>query len=61
MARVTPIFSSFASGELTPRLDGRVDLQEIYFRGCRTLENDRQEVEYLNSALLKMEDRLESH
>jgi len=38
MAKTTFAFTSFAAGELSPRLDGRTDLQQ-YFRGCRTLEN----------------------
>lgn len=38
MARVSPIQTNFTAGELSPRLEGRVDLGK-YFNGCRTLEN----------------------
>lgn len=38
MPRTTFAFSSFTSGELSPRLDGRADLDK-YYRGCKTLEN----------------------
>jgi hypothetical protein len=38
MARVNHIVTTFNAGELTPRLDGRVDL-DFYRSGCRALEN----------------------
>lgn len=38
MARVTPIQTNFTSGELSPRLDGRVDFEK-YYNGCKRLEN----------------------
>ena len=38
MAKTTFGFSSFTSGELSPRLDGRIDLEK-YFSGSKTLEN----------------------
>ena len=38
MARAAPIQTNFTAGELSPRLEGRVDLQK-YQNGCRTLEN----------------------
>ncbi len=38
MARVSPIQTNFTAGELSPRLEGRVDISK-YFNGCRTLEN----------------------
>ena len=38
MAKASPSFSNFTAGELSPRLDGRTDLQK-YFNGCKTLEN----------------------
>ena len=38
MAKTTFGFSSFTSGELSPRLDGRIDLEK-YFSGTKTLEN----------------------
>ncbi|MFP4477323.1 MAG: ubiquitin-activating E1 FCCH domain-containing protein [Desulfatibacillaceae bacterium] len=38
MGRVNPIFTAFTAGELSPRLDGRVDLK-TYHQGCRVLEN----------------------
>ena len=34
----TRIITSFNSGELSPLLEGRTDIQKYYF-GCRTLEN----------------------
>ena len=34
----SPILTNFTAGELTPRLDGRVDLDK-YFNGCRSLQN----------------------
>lgn len=40
MARAAPAIVAFNAGELSPRLDGRVDLQDgKYGKGCRTLEN----------------------
>ena len=38
MPRSAPIFTNFTAGELSPRLEGRVDLQK-YPNGCQTLEN----------------------
>jgi hypothetical protein len=38
MANANPIFSSFNAGELSPTLDGRVDLQK-YGSGCKKMEN----------------------
>ena len=38
MPKASPIISSFSSGELSPLLDGRTDLEE-YTSGCRTLRN----------------------
>lgn len=38
MSRVSPIQTNFTAGELSPRLEGRVDLGK-YFNGCRVLEN----------------------
>ena len=38
MPRSAPIFTNFTSGELSPRLEGRVDLSK-YANGCKTLEN----------------------
>lgn len=38
MSLATPGISSFTSGEISPRLAGRIDLAR-YFTGCRTLEN----------------------
>ena len=38
MARSAPIFTNFTAGELSPRLEGRIDLQK-YANGCKTLEN----------------------
>lgn len=38
MSRVSPIQTNFTAGELSPRLEGRVDLSK-YFNGCRALEN----------------------
>jgi len=38
MAKASYAFSSFTSGEASPRLDGRVDLAK-YFSMCSTLEN----------------------
>src|SRR5690554_571077 len=38
MARVSPIQTNFTAGELSPRLEGRVDLAK-YANGCRLLEN----------------------
>lgn len=36
--KATPSFSAFTSGELSPLLEGRTDLEK-YFRGAQTLEN----------------------
>jgi len=38
MSKASPIQTSFNSGELSPRLDGRVDLGK-YAAGCKRLEN----------------------
>ena len=38
MARVSPIQTNFTAGELSPRLEGRVDVSK-YFNGCMVLEN----------------------
>jgi hypothetical protein len=38
MARAAPIQTNFTAGELSPRLEGRVDLAK-YHNGCRVLEN----------------------
>jgi hypothetical protein len=38
MGKASPIMSSFNGGELSPSLDGRVDLGK-YATGCKTLEN----------------------
>ena len=38
MPRANPILTNFTGGELSPRLDGRVDIAK-YFNGCRRLEN----------------------
>tara|TARA_R110000796_G_scaffold9338_1_gene31934 strand:+ start:1068 stop:3143 length:2076 start_codon:yes stop_codon:yes gene_type:complete len=38
MPRSAPIFTNFTAGELSPRLEGRVDLTK-YPNGCKTLEN----------------------
>ena len=38
MPRFSPILTNFTAGELSPRLEGRVDLAR-YANGCRTLEN----------------------
>ncbi|MEM1396240.1 MAG: hypothetical protein AAGH38_02185 [Pseudomonadota bacterium] len=38
MARITPILTNFTAGELSDRLEGRVDLAK-YSNGCRRLEN----------------------
>ena len=38
MPKTTFAFSSFTAGELSPRLDGRADLDK-YYKGCKTLEN----------------------
>jgi hypothetical protein len=38
MARFSPSLAGFQSGEVSPRLDGRTDLQK-YFSACSTLEN----------------------
>jgi len=38
MPKVTPIITNFTAGELSPLLDGRVDINK-YYSGCKTLEN----------------------
>ena len=38
MARSAYAFTNFTAGELSPRMDGRTDLEK-YFFGCKTLEN----------------------
>jgi len=38
MAKASPIITNFASGELSDRLEGRVDIPQ-YFNSCRILEN----------------------
>ena len=38
MSKASPIQTSFNAGELSPRLDGRVDLGK-YAAGCKSLEN----------------------
>ena len=38
MARLSYPFTNFTAGELSPRLDGRVDLSK-FKNGCSTLEN----------------------
>lgn len=38
MAKVSPQITSFTAGELSPRLEGRTDLEK-YNSGCRKLEN----------------------
>ncbi len=38
MPKANPILTNFTAGELSPRLDGRVDIAK-YFNGCRRLEN----------------------
>lgn len=38
MAKVTALLNNFTGGELSPRLDGRVDITK-YKNGCRELEN----------------------
>ena len=38
MPRSTFAYTNFTAGELSPRLDGRSDLQK-YFQGCKTLQN----------------------
>ena len=38
MPKVSPLITNFSSGELTPRLDGRIDIAK-YPNGCATLEN----------------------
>lgn len=39
MAKTNPIFSDFTRGELSPNLYGRVDLEQVYYKGCKQLEN----------------------
>jgi hypothetical protein len=38
MSIATPSLTNFTAGEISPRLEGRIDLSR-YFNGCRTLEN----------------------
>ena len=38
MPRAAPIFTNFTAGELSPHLEGRVDIKK-YVNGCKTLEN----------------------
>ncbi|NDV18232.1 hypothetical protein GO013_02210 [Pseudodesulfovibrio sp. JC047] len=38
MSLSTPVVTNFTAGEISPRLNGRVDLSK-YFNGCRILEN----------------------
>lgn len=38
MPRVAPIQTNFTAGEISPRLEGRVDLSK-YFNACKTLQN----------------------
>jgi hypothetical protein len=38
MSRSAPIITSFNAGELSPTLDGRVDLAK-YSNGCKVIEN----------------------
>lgn len=38
MSKITPIFTTFSKGELSPLLDGRTDVQ-VYYNGVKTLEN----------------------
>lgn len=38
MSIATPALTNFTAGEISPRLDGRVDISK-YFNGCRRLEN----------------------
>ena len=38
MARVSTIITNFQSGEFSPRLEGRIDLQK-YTSGAQKLEN----------------------
>lgn len=38
MSYESPIFTNFTAGEISPRLEGRVDLKD-YFSACRVLEN----------------------
>lgn len=38
MAKASPGITNFTSGELSPKLEGRTDLDK-YFNGCRKLEN----------------------
>lgn len=38
MGRVAPIITDFSAGELSPKMDGRVDT-ELYYRGASELEN----------------------
>lgn len=38
MPRISPVYTNFTSGELSPRLEGRVDFAK-YYNGVKTLEN----------------------
>ena len=38
MAKASPAFTNFTAGELSPRLDGRTDVNK-YFNGCKKLQN----------------------
>ena len=38
MAKASPTFSNFTAGELSPKLDGRTELQK-YFNGAKQLQN----------------------
>ncbi|MBG0791513.1 MAG: hypothetical protein H0S80_13555 [Desulfovibrionaceae bacterium] len=38
MSIATPAITNFTAGEISPRLEGRIDLSK-YFNGCRVLEN----------------------
>ncbi len=39
MARVSSAITGFNAGELSPKLDSRIDVQNKYNKGCRVLEN----------------------
>lgn len=39
MGRYSPLYSSWTSGELSPRLRGRADLEKHYFQGAEELTN----------------------
>ena len=38
MPRTTLALTNFVSGELSPKMDGRIDFEK-YSSGCKTLEN----------------------